>query len=325
MRSDWTRESPYMVINYGPYGGGHSHADMLSFELFAYGQALAVDAGIGVSYDDPLHRPWYVTSMAHNMLVFDGENLDRRGAVGQKPLWSTQDGLDYFSAEHEGYQAQGVWHRRHFLFLKPAPSATWVSPYFLLFDAYSSATRGKQASFVLHSPTPMSKSGTTLTSTESPGLIVTTPDEVAIRQGMGMANLGGVSSPSRREIGWASLDRSTEGRGSVESLPVVLFPYQSESTPAVTLRRGQNSGPAGTAYLRIEHLGIVDHVVISDGQLRTYGDGTIETDARCALIRTRPDGEALSYAAVSATQLTYEGNRVMTSSRPTDGSGPVVP
>ena len=113
MRGDWTRESPYMVINYGEYGGGHSHPDILSFELFAYGDALAVDAGIGVSYDDPLHGPWYKTSRAHNMLVIDDANLDRRIAVGQKPVWSSQAGMDYFSAEHEGYRSRGVSHRRH--------------------------------------------------------------------------------------------------------------------------------------------------------------------------------------------------------------------
>ena len=118
MRQDWTRESPYLVINYGEYGGGHSHPDILSFELFAYGQPLAVDAGIGVSYDDPLHRPWYKTSIAHNMLVIDDANLDRKIAVGQNQIWSSKAGLDYFSAEHEGYRSLGVRHRRHFIFLK---------------------------------------------------------------------------------------------------------------------------------------------------------------------------------------------------------------
>jgi len=178
---------------------------------------------------------------------------------------------------------------------------------------------------MLHSPTPLRKGGTTLVSTESPGLVITTSDEVTIRQGMGMANLGGVSSPSRREIGWASLDRPTEGRGRVEGLPVVLFPFRATPTPEVTVRRGQNAGPDDTAYIMVEHLGIVDHIIISDGQLRQFGDGAFETDARCAMVRTRPDGAALSYAVVSATRLTYAGNLLMTSPRPTDAGGNVQP
>ncbi|MDE2998645.1 MAG: heparinase II/III family protein [Gemmatimonadota bacterium] len=152
MRQDWTRESAYLVINYGEYGGGHSHPDILSFELFAYGHALAVDAGIGVSYDDPLHGPWYKTSRAHNMLVIDDANLDRRIAVGGNPVWSSRAGMDYFAAEHEGYRSRGVAHRRHILFLKPAGPANGNDPYFLVFDAFSSVDGGRRASFFLHSP-----------------------------------------------------------------------------------------------------------------------------------------------------------------------------
>ena len=168
MRTDWSRESPYLVINYGEYGGGHSHPDVLSFELFAYGNALAVDAGIGVSYDDPLHRPWYKTSMAHNMLVIDDANLDRRIAVGERPVWSHQEGMDYFAAEHQGYRALGVRHRRHFLFMKPAGPVPEANPYFLIFDAFSSDAQPRKASFLLHSPTPLQRGGTAVYSTEAP-------------------------------------------------------------------------------------------------------------------------------------------------------------
>src|ERR1043166_5636089 len=58
-----------MLINHGPSGGGHSHADCLSFELHAFGRRIAIDAGIGYTYDDPNHKTWYVRSRAHNMLT----------------------------------------------------------------------------------------------------------------------------------------------------------------------------------------------------------------------------------------------------------------
>ncbi len=307
MRGDWTRESPFMVINYGEYGGGHSHPDILSFELFAYGNALAVDAGIGVSYDDPLHGPWYKTSRAHNMLVIDDANLDRRIAVGQKPVWSSQAGLDYFSAQHEGYQSRGVFHRRHFLFVKPLEPTPESNPYFVIFDAFSSATGGRKASFMLHSPTPLQRGGTAVFSTEAPGLLVGTPDSPAIRLGTGMAHLGGIPGhrPARQLIRWASLDLTTSGDGLVDDLAVLLYPSRSMPLPKARIRRGESEGPAGTAYLVVDHGDITDHIVISDGAYRKFGADDVGTDAICAVVRTGSDGTYLSHSAVSATRLTF--------------------
>ena len=307
MRLDWTRESPYLVINYGDWAGGHYHYDVLSFELFAYGAALAVDAGLGVSYDDPLHRSWYTSSKAHNMLVIDDRNLDRRIAVGEKPVWSSQAGMDYFSAEHEGYRSQGVIHRRHILFLKPAEPATGTDPYFLVFDAFSSAEGGRRASFYLHSPTPLQRGGTAVFSTEAPGLLVATPDAPSVRLGTGMAHLGGIPGrrPARQLIRWASLDVMTSGDGLVDDLAVLLYPFRNMPLPGVRVRRGENHGPGGTAYLIVEHAGGVDHIVITDGTHRTFDVGGLTTDAICAVVRTDANGAYLSHSTVSGTRLTF--------------------
>ena len=307
MRMDWARTSPYMVINYGPWAGGHYHYDILSFELFAYGKALAVDAGLGVSYDDPLHRPWYITSKAHNMLVIDDRNLDRRVAVGEQPVWSSQEGMDYFAAEHQGYRQLGVVHRRHFVFLKPTGPDLNVNPYFLVFDAFSSDGQSRTASFMLHSPTPLQRGGSAVFSASAPGLLVVTPDTPAVRQGTGMAHLGGITDlrPARQPIRWASLDLKTTGSGRVDDLAVVLYPFDSMPLPRVNVRRGENDGPGGTAYLVVDHGGVVDHIIISDGSYRTFGAGDVGTDAICAVIRTGSDGAYLSHAAVSGTRLNF--------------------
>ena len=312
MRRDWTRDSPYLVINYGDWAGGHYHYDILSFELFAFGSALAVDAGLGVSYDDPLHKPWYITSKAHNMLVIDDRNLDRRIAVGQNPIWSSQEGMDYFAAEHEGYRSLGVRHRRHFLFVKSSGSANVANPYFLVFDAFSSADAGRRASFFLHSPTSLQRGGTAVYSTEAPGLLVATPDAPSVRLGTGMAHLGGIPGrrPARQLIRWASLDLKTSGGGLVDDLAVLLYPFESMPLPKVRIRRGENGGPGGTAYLIVEHGGSVDHIVISDGTYRTFGETGPATDAICAVIRTDSNAAYLSHSTVTGTRLRY-GDRVL--------------
>lgn len=320
MRGDWTRESPYMVINYGPYGGGHSHADMLSFELFAYGRAMAVDAGIGISYDDPLHRPWYITSKAHNMLVVDDANLNRINTVGEHPIWSAQEPLDYFSAEHRGYGDRGVEHRRHFLFVKPTASLAEAMPYFLVFDAYT-ASHGRRISHMLHTPMTLRKTGAHLISTESPGLLVASPDPVSLREGMGMAHLGGVSTPARREIPWVAFDRISAG--NPEDMAVLYFPFPGQSPPAISVGRlfGGVSGKA--ACLTVAHRDIVDYIAISDGQERTFANGVITTDARCAIVRLRPNGSVAHFAVVAGRRLTFNGRVLLDSPQPVNASAEV--
>jgi len=46
MRSNWTRNAMMLIINYGA-AANHTHEDIMDFELYANGAALAVDAGLG--------------------------------------------------------------------------------------------------------------------------------------------------------------------------------------------------------------------------------------------------------------------------------------
>ncbi|MDA0747396.1 MAG: hypothetical protein O2954_12815, partial [bacterium] len=55
------------------------------------------------------------------------------------------------------------------------------------------------------------------------------------------------------------------------------------------------------------HRGTVDHVVISDGANRTFGEDELTTDALCAVVRTRTDGTYLSHSVVSGRRLIYKG------------------
>ncbi|HSQ76173.1 MAG TPA: alginate lyase family protein, partial [Bacteroidota bacterium] len=119
MRSDWSRDASYMTVNYGPFAGFHTHLDLLDFELYAYGTPLAVDAGIGSTYDDSLYLTWYRSSRAHNMVVVNDSNIEREGLRGENIRWGSTATVDYFAGEQNGYRRFGVRHRRHIAFMKP--------------------------------------------------------------------------------------------------------------------------------------------------------------------------------------------------------------
>ena len=78
MRSDWTPDACYLVMDTGPYGGPHGHEDKLSFELSAYGAPFIVDPG-SFTYDrnDP-YRDYFVGSQGHNTVLVDGGSQVRR-------------------------------------------------------------------------------------------------------------------------------------------------------------------------------------------------------------------------------------------------------
>jgi hypothetical protein len=110
---------------------GHSHADLFSFELQAGEDRVLVDSGTYAYYPSRKWRDYFRSTSAHNTAVVDGQSQaiglsrDHFGWVAfPKPdvrAWLSDERLDYFDAEHDGYRrlAQSVSHRRRVLFVKP--------------------------------------------------------------------------------------------------------------------------------------------------------------------------------------------------------------
>jgi len=80
LRSGSGDDAFYLALDYGPHGGGHGHPDKLGFVTYGCGQILAMDPG-SIQYSVPLHRQWYRRSLAHNVIVVDGQ--DQRPATGR--------------------------------------------------------------------------------------------------------------------------------------------------------------------------------------------------------------------------------------------------
>ncbi len=108
----------------GPGGGGHSHADALSFVLRRGQEDLLIDAGTFTYVGDLHWRNWFRGTAAHNTIRIDG--LDQAKPVGPfhwaaKPdvvlkQWSTTRERDYLEAV---CRYRGLEHRRRIWFVKP--------------------------------------------------------------------------------------------------------------------------------------------------------------------------------------------------------------
>ncbi len=61
----------YLLLKYGPHGGGHGHPDKLNLILSAYGERLSPDLGTP-GYGLDLFESWYRQTICHNTVTIDG-------------------------------------------------------------------------------------------------------------------------------------------------------------------------------------------------------------------------------------------------------------
>jgi hypothetical protein len=285
MRSDWTPDARYMLINHGPAGGGHSHADSLSFQLHAFGQAMAIDSGIGYTYDDPNHRAWYNRSRAHNMLTVDDDDLDRKAAEGRNVVWASLQRLDYFAGSHHGYEAsKGIVHRRHIAFARP--------DYFFVYDLARS-TSDDEHSLDWNIHTTSDRLAVVRSSTEWTSSVASGPASVR-----GIRALGG----DYADIPWLRFTQLIGPQRS-ESLGVVLYPF-AEKKPQISVREISKN------HFLIDYPAGTDRLIFGN----VDADG-IQFRGACAVVRPG------AWALANGTLLTVGGRSLHESATPANAEG----
>ncbi|MDA0841079.1 MAG: heparinase II/III family protein [Planctomycetota bacterium] len=145
MVADDHRDSPFMSINFGKYGGGHTHADLLDFSIWCYGEPIIEEVGRFGSYDNPLD-PFFRSEQAHNQIVLEHTKMNRIAHKGQEVVWHSTKEVDFFSASHTAYEARKAKITRQIIFVKP--------DYWVIYDVVDAPEKIFQVSNYLHAPKP---------------------------------------------------------------------------------------------------------------------------------------------------------------------------
>ncbi|KAA3610958.1 MAG: hypothetical protein DWQ05_20940 [Calditrichaeota bacterium] len=153
MRSGWQPDSHFSYIDCGPIAEGifkdgtpsaaHGHADLLHFEIAAFGENLLIDPGFSNYRGDIAWHKYFRSTEAHNTITIDGQSqLEQAGILSWShapeffPLQRfSGDFCNAFVGEHHGFKrlpAKAV-HRRYFLFID---NKFWVT-----FDILQSGLR----------------------------------------------------------------------------------------------------------------------------------------------------------------------------------------
>ena len=116
----------YPEIGYG----GHTHSDLLSFELFTLGKTFLLDPGSYVYTADAGQRMLFRSTAMHNTLTIDGlsqNNIRKeilwgfdRDAIPKVIKWETNKDFDIIIATHNGYTRlqEPAIHERTIIFNK---------------------------------------------------------------------------------------------------------------------------------------------------------------------------------------------------------------
>jgi hypothetical protein len=133
MRSGWQPDAHQLIVDVGPLGcpvtSAHGHADLLSVQLSAFGEAYVVDPGTYCYTGEPKWRNYFRSTAAHSTILIDGRNqAEPTGPFSweAKPAarlhaWESCPTHDFVDAEHDSYLRlqKPVRHRRRVLFVKP--------------------------------------------------------------------------------------------------------------------------------------------------------------------------------------------------------------
>ena len=103
MRNGDSAKSSYVNLNFGKFAGWHSHWDLLSMNLWAFGEPLLEEVCRFGPYANPLDRTFYAPE-GHNLVLIDGMIYDSRLVEGQDVQWFSSDTVEYFSAYHRAYR-----------------------------------------------------------------------------------------------------------------------------------------------------------------------------------------------------------------------------
>jgi hypothetical protein len=274
MRTEWSKDAMMMIINWGP-AANHAHESILDFEMYAYGNPLAVDAGHGqFGYDDRLYKPWYKKAKSHNMLIVNDSSIVRGEANVHDVRWSSQNHIDYFSGTHDGYKKYfGISHKRSIAFVK--------SQYWVIKDNLLNASGNLKTKFLLHSPLDLEIKANGYESKVEPGysLLVPEGEKVELKLQMGEADLSGLPGYNNqtRDINYAVIEKKANTKDYI----VLIYPFKKKDGEIHFKKIENKEGIIGAEVINNTN---TDNLFFFDGKKHSL-PYCIETDAEFVYLK----------------------------------------
>lgn len=129
MRSGWKENDNYLYFHCGTLGSGHGHADLLHFDIHAFGESILIDSGRYTYVEGNEYREYLKSCRAHNTTIVDDVDFTivegswkvSEAAWPIKQRFITHEEYDYAECGHLGYMKleNPVFTNRKIVFIKP--------------------------------------------------------------------------------------------------------------------------------------------------------------------------------------------------------------
>ncbi|MFW5867911.1 MAG: alginate lyase family protein, partial [Armatimonadota bacterium] len=313
MRTGWAPDDRYLLMEAGPYGRAHQHEDKLGIILHAAGKTVLTEAGV-YSYDRSDWRKYVLSTRAHNTIMVDGLEQNRRAArdtwISDEPVdarWFSDDDFDFARGVYDsGYGPENevrVAHERQVLFVKP--------DYWIVCDTLTpedDAEHAYEALFHLDAETAEVDAATGAVTVEIGDAAFRILPVGAIKPEVEIVS--GQTEPAVQ--GWLPAG----GHGNLRPIPTAVFRWQAAgpSTVAFLLlpREAGEDWPVTAAYpiearnafaLQADRPEDSRDVFVSGGAGTTVVPGVCETDGDAAMVRLNADGSPTSTFSSGASRL----------------------
>jgi len=348
MRSGWDAQALYLCFDAGPLGKGHFNEDANNFECYGYGERLIADPGT-YSYTFTEWRQYFVSSLAHNVVLVDGLGQNRAGSprapgrittdTPRENDWHSDGVFDLawglYDARWVDYKDSGHWfnrygkdksvdlatHRRDLCFVK--------NSYWIISDRLTAAGEHAYSQLFHFEPDRAVKvmaagvAGTHDASRANVVLVQADPVPAQVITGsenpiQGWVALGGFRKKAAPVL---SFDQTAQGGAHYDT---VVFPLEPGQQAAIRVARlpvsdeaGRSLPPRQVCALRIESPAGVDYYIndlrqneIGPANGRPKAAGLLRTDGRAAVVRLDAAGALRGASAVGATFVEMDGRRV---------------
>jgi hypothetical protein len=139
MRNSWDKNATLLGIKSG-FAWNHSHADASSFILFHRGENIIIDSG-NCWYVHPQYDAYYRQSIAHNVVLFDGQAENPEDAYhGSKHPGSVDHLVNAGDLKYVLADASGPTARN---FIRNYRSFLWIDDVILIIDDLKTFTYGE--------------------------------------------------------------------------------------------------------------------------------------------------------------------------------------
>ena len=148
MRTDWSKDAIWAMLDAGHEGAAHIHEDKLAFQLYAYGTDMLADTGF-YAYDTSDMRKYAISTRSHSTGLVDGKGQNRIKThkwgeiVDRNRIMDFSYSLGEDIEIAEGYYDQGYGeelinakHTRKVVFFKKGIGK--LPPCFVLLDSFES-------------------------------------------------------------------------------------------------------------------------------------------------------------------------------------------